>query len=722
MAPRDPILGVTEKFLADQNPNKINLGVGAYRDDNGQPVVLESVRHAEQRVAGSHFMEYLPIGGLRDFVTESVKLAYGDDSPAIKGNVVAAVQSLSGTGSCRLFAEFQRRFLPHSTVYIPVPTWANHHNIWRDAGVAQKTYRYYKAETRGLDLDGLLEDLNAAPNGSVILLHACAHNPTGVDPTPEQWAAVSKLMKYKSHFPFFDMAYQGFASGDCNRDALAIRTFVADGHQVGLSQSYAKNMGLYGQRVGCFSLVCSSPAEAAKVESQMKLIARPMYSNPPLHGALLVSTILHDADLKQQWYQEVAGMADRIKDMRHLLRSNLEQLGSPHDFSYLEAQIGMFAYTGLTGGCLQHAQGLLSLLDGSSVGNGPNSERSISTTRGIYMGRVFIRENLAKSATKSRLFTRENYQYLVSNGWSLAACEQVLQNHQQARSDKQKNSSAVWKALLQTITSTTTLAALQQVVADHGHRMNNVNISVVIQQVPKVMMRSAGTPDYTGAALLLDQMASRLLPVMDHVSGPNICMDLAAFSRCRYSPKFLSAVHSWVADPENLELLQPIGLYCNPSFTAALEAAVQRLLQVQQLTAPTAMAAAWAASRLQQPRTQLLQPAFLAAMTEPDSFHGLMCGRLLKVTADLPSDVMQEQEQKLREELHRLSGSRGPVPDAAPGNAPWVDSIAEKTHAHMFTKFVDMEMVAGAFERMNYKEGLPALKALQEQTMRMPQP
>ncbi|KIY94496.1 aspartate aminotransferase [Monoraphidium neglectum] len=247
MAPRDPILGVTEKFLADKAPNKINLGVGAYRDDNGQPVVLDCVREAERKIAGSGFMEYLPIGGLRDFVTESVKLAYGDACPDL--STIAAVQSLSGTGSCRLMADFQRRFMPHSQVYIPVPTWSNHHNIWKDAGVPQAPYRYYKPATKGLDFEGLMEDVKAAPSGSLFLLHACAHNPTGapgraaaaprvrpssglvggagpwllatimtamhfpdtslrVDPTPEQWAEISKLMLEKAHFPFFDMAYQ----------------------------------------------------------------------------------------------------------------------------------------------------------------------------------------------------------------------------------------------------------------------------------------------------------------------------------------------------------------------------------------------------------------------------------------------------------------------------------------------------------------------------------
>jgi len=348
-APKDPILGITEAFLKDKNPAKINLGVGAYRDDEGRPVVLPSVREAERRIAGSHFMEYLPIGGLKDFVAESVKLAYGETSPVVASGQVAAVQSLSGTGSCRLFADFQKRYMPKSKIYIPVPTWANHHNIWADAGVPQATYRYYKPETRGLDFDGLREDIMAAPSGSVFLLHACAHNPTGVDPTTEQWREISRLMRDKGHFPFFDMAYQGFASGDCERDAQSIRIFLADGHRLGCSQSYAKNMGLYGQRVGAFSLVTDSAKEASAVESQMKRIARPMYSNPPLHGALIVSTVLKDKELKAQWYKEVKGMADRIISMRTLLRQHMEAQGSSWTWAHVTAQIGMFAYSGMSG-------------------------------------------------------------------------------------------------------------------------------------------------------------------------------------------------------------------------------------------------------------------------------------------------------------------------------------------------------------------------------------
>ncbi|PSC69059.1 aspartate aminotransferase isoform B [Micractinium conductrix] len=347
-APRDPILGVTEKYLADTNPMKINLGVGAYRDDSGQPWVLPSVREAERRVSGSHFMEYLPIGGHRQFCEDSVRLAYGEHAEVIKGKQVAMLQSLSGTGSCRLFAEFQGRWMKGSKIYIPQPTWSNHHNIFKDAHVHEVLYPYYKPETRGLDLEGLLDCLSKAPAGSVVMLHACAHNPTGVDPTTEQWQQISGLMREKRLFPFFDMAYQGFATGDCERDAQALRIFLQDGHRLALSQSYAKNMGLYGQRVGCFSIVCDSPSEAKAVESQMKALARPMYSNPPLHGALLVHQILSDPSLKRQWFGEVKLMADRIISMRTLLRENLEQLGNPLSWNHITDQIGMFCFTGLT--------------------------------------------------------------------------------------------------------------------------------------------------------------------------------------------------------------------------------------------------------------------------------------------------------------------------------------------------------------------------------------
>lgn len=328
------------------------MGVGAYRDDSGKPVVLDVVREAGQKIAFDYHTlnhEYLPIGGHREFCMESVRLAYGDNAAPIQENRVAVVQALSGTGACRLFAEFQHRwFNKDSKIYIPKPTWSNHHNIWRDAGVEIVEYPYYDPETKGLAFEQLCSSLDAAPAGSVVLLHACAHNPTGVDPSMEQWAEISKIMSRRNLFPLFDMAYQGFASGDCERDGAAVRHFLNDGHNLGLCQSYAKNMGLYGQRVGALSLICNTPDEATSVESQLKAIARAIYSNPPLHGALLVHTVLSQPELKERWFKEVSGMAHRIIDMRTSLRKALEDLGSQHSWNHITDQIGMFAFTGIT--------------------------------------------------------------------------------------------------------------------------------------------------------------------------------------------------------------------------------------------------------------------------------------------------------------------------------------------------------------------------------------
>eukprot|EP00268_Persea_americana_P051845 TRINITY_DN5762_c0_g1_i1.p1 TRINITY_DN5762_c0_g1~~TRINITY_DN5762_c0_g1_i1.p1 ORF type:complete len:419 (+),score=77.81 TRINITY_DN5762_c0_g1_i1:34-1290(+) len=346
-APADSTFGITDAFLADPSPNKINLGVGAYRDDQGRPVVLQCVRDAAARISGSEFMEYLPIGGSLTIVEECVKLAYGEKSDVIQEKRFAGVQALSGTGACRLFAEFQKRFLPESRIYMPIPTWNNHHSIWREAGVPQRTFHYYHPECKGLDFPALMVDVKNAPNRSVFLLHACAHNPTGVDPSEEQWKEISYQFKVRNHFPFFDMAYQGFASGNLDRDAQAIRIFLEDGHLIGCAQSFAKNMGLYGQRVGCLSVLCKDEKQAIAVKSQLQQIARPMYSNPPVYGALLVSTILSNPDLKSLWVKEMKGMVDRITRMRTALRENLEKRGSLN-WEHITNQIGMFCYTGLT--------------------------------------------------------------------------------------------------------------------------------------------------------------------------------------------------------------------------------------------------------------------------------------------------------------------------------------------------------------------------------------
>ncbi|KAJ6699388.1 ASPARTATE AMINOTRANSFERASE [Salix purpurea] len=335
-------------FLLTLVPTKINLGVGAYRDDEGKPVVLQCVKEAEAKIAGCDFLESVSSAVSSKLVEESVKLVYGKNSDIIKEGRFAGVQALSGTGACRLFAEFQRRFYPESQIYMTDPTWSNHHNIWRDALVPERTFHYYHPDSKGLDFSALLDDVKNAPDGSFFLLHPCAHNPTGVDPTEEQWREISYLFKVKNHFPFFDMAYQGFASGDLDRDARSIQIFVEDGNVIGCAQSFAKNMGLYGHRVGCLNVLCNDAKQAVAIKSQLQQIARAMYSSPPIHGILLVSGILSDPNMKALWVKEVKAMANRIQSLRTTLRKSLEQLSSPLNWEHITNQVGMFCFSGLT--------------------------------------------------------------------------------------------------------------------------------------------------------------------------------------------------------------------------------------------------------------------------------------------------------------------------------------------------------------------------------------
>ncbi|OAF59565.2 aspartate transaminase aat1 [Pseudogymnoascus destructans] len=346
--PPDAILGITEAFKADTLPEKINLGVGAYRDDAGKPYVLPSVRTAEDKVIAAKLnKEYAGITGVPEFTKAAAVLAYGEGSNALDRLVIT--QSISGTGALRIGGEFLAKFYPGAKkIYIPTPSWANHGAIFTESGLEVQKYRYYNKDTIGLDFEGMVADIKAADKGSVFLLHACAHNPTGIDPTPEQWKQISDAVKEGEHFAFFDMAYQGFASGDTNKDAFPVRLFVEQGHNICLATSFAKNMGLYGERAGTFSIVCEDAAEKKRVDSQVKIIVRPLYSNPPVHGARIAAEILNNPELNQQWLGEVKGMADRIIEMRALLKDNLEQLGSKHDWSHITSQIGMFAYTGLT--------------------------------------------------------------------------------------------------------------------------------------------------------------------------------------------------------------------------------------------------------------------------------------------------------------------------------------------------------------------------------------
>jgi len=347
--PPDAILGIAQAFRASTDPRKVNICVGAYRDAHGKPWVLPTVQEAEKRIleqqaTGAANKEYLPIEGDADFINAALAFAYGTDQDLDK---VAGVQTLSGTGACRIGGHFLAQFLPGRTIYIPTPTWTNHWKIFFNCGLETAPYRYYNSATNALDIDGLLEDLETAPDGSIILLHACAHNPTGCDPSNAQWEKIAKVLLRKHHVCFFDSAYQGFASGDSEKDAWALRYVVSTDVPVLLAQSFAKNFGLYGERCGTLSVVCANAREKETILSQLRCIIRPMYSSPPRHGSSIVKTILTDSALTKQYYSECAQMAHRINSMRTKLVEELLRAGSMHDWSHITQQIGMFAYTGM---------------------------------------------------------------------------------------------------------------------------------------------------------------------------------------------------------------------------------------------------------------------------------------------------------------------------------------------------------------------------------------
>lgn len=353
--PEDPILGVTVAFNKDTAPEKINLGVGAYRDDNGKPFILECVKRAEKKMQESNpDHEYAPIAGVAAFNNLAKELILGADSQAIKDKRVVTIQALSGTGALRVGGDFMHRHIDlplhdgKKQIYMSSPTWGNHPVIFKDSGFGIKEHKYYDPKTCGLDFNAMKTDVQNAPSQSLFLFHTCAHNPTGVDPDLKQWQELSNICKEKNHFVFFDTAYQGFASGDAEKDAAPVRMFIKDGHNVGIAQSFAKNFGLYGERIGALSFVCKDAEEAERLESQLKILVRPMYSNPPIYGARIVANILGDQELKALWQKEVKVMADRIIGMRSQLVDNLKQLGSKKDWSHITKQIGMFCFTGIT--------------------------------------------------------------------------------------------------------------------------------------------------------------------------------------------------------------------------------------------------------------------------------------------------------------------------------------------------------------------------------------
>lgn len=344
MGPPDAILGIAQNFRACTDERKVNVCVGAYRDEKGNPWVLPSVRAAEEKmVSANENKEYLPIEGDQAFVEKAIKFAYGADAPFDR---IAGVQTLSGTGACRIGGKFLATFYPGKPIFLPVPTWGNHHKIFAECGLDVQTYRYYDRSTNRLDLNGMIADLEDAPDGSIILLHACAHNPTGCDPSSDQWKVLMDLIKTKGHLVFFDSAYQGFASGDAEADAQALRNVVREGLPVLLAQSFAKNFGLYGERCGTLSVVCKDAEQKEVLMSQLRCIIRPMYSSPPKHGSSIVRTVLSDSDLTSQYYEECSHMAERIQSMRTRLVDAIKEAGSTHDWSHVTEQIGMFAYTG----------------------------------------------------------------------------------------------------------------------------------------------------------------------------------------------------------------------------------------------------------------------------------------------------------------------------------------------------------------------------------------
>ncbi|KAG2302709.1 hypothetical protein Bca4012_061036 [Brassica carinata] len=348
-APEDPILTVYFASRDDPSPLKLNLSGGSYRSEEEKPLVLQVVRRAEQQLANdmSRDKEYLSLDGLAEFNKLSAKLILGDDSSAVKKNSVVTIQCLSGTGSLRVGAEFLAKHNQERVIFVSNPTWGNHPNIFSLAGLSVEYYRYYDPKTRGLDFKGMLVDLGAAPSGAIVVLQACAHNPTGVDPTLEQWEQIRQVVRSKSLLPFFDNAYQGFASGNLESDAQAVRMFVADGGDCLIAQSFAKNMGLYGERIGALTIVCTSEDVAKKVKSQLLLVVRPMYLSPPIHGASIVTTILKKSDMYNDWTVELKGMANRILSMRKQLYEALQARGTPGDWSHIIRQIGMFSFTGL---------------------------------------------------------------------------------------------------------------------------------------------------------------------------------------------------------------------------------------------------------------------------------------------------------------------------------------------------------------------------------------
>jgi aromatic-amino-acid transaminase len=347
MAPRDPILGLNEQFAADTNPNKVNLGVGVYFDDNGKLPLLECVQSAEKAMMDKPTARgYLPIDGIAAYDAAVKSLVFGADSEPVSSGRIATVQGIGGTGGLKIGADFLKKISPNAKVLISDPSWENHRALFSNAGFQVESYAYYDAEKRGVNFDGMLASLNAATAGTIVVLHACCHNPTGYDITAAEWDQVISVVKAKSLTPFLDMAYQGFGHG-IKEDGAVIGKFVAAGLNFLVSTSFSKSFSLYGERVGALSVVCIDKEECGRVLSQLKIVIRTNYSNPPIHGGAVVAAVLANPEWRATWEKELGEMRVRIKAMRQKLVDGLKAAGVKQDMSFITTQIGMFSYSGL---------------------------------------------------------------------------------------------------------------------------------------------------------------------------------------------------------------------------------------------------------------------------------------------------------------------------------------------------------------------------------------
>jgi aromatic-amino-acid transaminase len=367
LAPKDPIFGLTEAYTADQRAGKVNLGVGVYYTDEGKVPLLRAVLEAEKEVVAKQSPRaYVPIEGPNPYNSAVQNLLFGADSPLIKEGRVVTAECLGGTGALRVGGDFVKRLDTNAPAAISAPSWENHRGIFESAGYQVLEYTYFDPKTRGVDFEGMVKSLESFPAKTLVILHACCHNPTGADLTPDQWKKIISICQTRQLIPFLDIAYQGFATG-IEEDGAAVRLFADSGMSFFVSSSFSKSFSLYGERVGALSIVTQSKEESARVLSQLKRVIRTNYSNPPTHGAAIVAMVLNSPKLRQMWEDELAEMRERIKAMRHGLNKKLAAAGAQQDFSFIETQRGMFSYSGLTAGQvanLQEQDGIYALSTG----------------------------------------------------------------------------------------------------------------------------------------------------------------------------------------------------------------------------------------------------------------------------------------------------------------------------------------------------------------------